>query len=69
MEGSEDTALPNVCLALKSVRANQIVRATCYFPSHVTVIQLLSQWRQEDNQIHGQSKEITELKATLATHF
>ena len=44
-EGSGDTAIPNVCLALRSAHANQIARATCYFPSHVTVIQLLSQWR------------------------
>ena len=68
-EGSGDTAIPNVCLALRSVRANQIARATCYFPSHVTVIQLLSQWRWEDNLIHSQSKKITEFKATLAAHF
>ena len=68
-EGSGDTAIPNVCLALRSVCTNQIARAMCYFPSHVTVIRLLSQWRQEDNQIHGQSKKITELKATHAAHF
>ena len=67
-EGSGDTAIPNVCLALRSVRANQIARATCCFPSHVIVIRLLSQWRRENNQIHGQSKKISELKATLAAH-
>ena len=67
-EGSGDTAIPNVCLALRSVRANQIARATCYFSSHVIVIWLLSQWRQEDNQIHSHSKNISELKATLAAH-
>ena len=67
-EGSGDTAIPNVCLALRSVCANQIARATCCFPSHVIVIRLLSQWRRENNQIHGQSKKISELKATLAAH-
>ena len=53
VEGSGDTAIPNVCLALRSVCANQIAQATCCFPSHVIVIRLLSQWRQENNQIHG----------------
>ena len=67
-EGCGDTAIPNVCLALRSVRANQIARATCYFLSHVIVIWLLSQWQREDNQIHSQSKNISELKATLAAH-
>ena len=43
----------SLCLALRSVRANQIARATCCFPSHVIVIRLLSQWRRENNQIHG----------------
>ena len=67
-EGSGDTAIPNVCLALRSVRANQIARATCCFPSHVIVIRLLLQWRRENNQIHSQSKKISELKATLTAH-
>ena len=67
-EGSGDTAIPNVCLVLRSVRANQIARATSYFPSHVIVIRLLSQWRREDNQIHSQSKKISELTATLTAH-
>ena len=58
----------NMCFALRSVCANQIARATCYFPSHVIVMWLLSQWRREDNQIHGQCKKISELKATLAAH-
>ena len=37
-EGSEDTAIPNMCSALRSVCTNQIAQATCYFPSHVIVI-------------------------------